>query len=332
MKEIWVIVEHFDAVIKEVSFEALNAAKTLAARTEARVTAVWLGSGENFTADALFHHGADKVLILKNPGLTHYTNSGYRAALRQAVAGGAPDTVLLAATSHGKDLAPALAAELGAGLATDCIAVETNGAAQGGLLVKRPVYAGKAVSTVAFEPAAMRIITLRPNVFRGGGPDTGRAGEVEIRDITLEPNALLLNVREIVRETGKNLDITEARIVVSGGMGMQNPENFKLIEELAASLGAAVGASRPVVDNGWRPYSNQVGQTGRTVTPDLYIACGISGAVQHLAGMSSSKNIVAVNKDPNAPIFSVADYAIVGDVLEVLPVLTREFTNVLQSR
>ncbi|MFQ5673340.1 MAG: electron transfer flavoprotein subunit alpha/FixB family protein [Nitrospinales bacterium] len=331
MKEIWVIVEHLDGAIKEVSFEALNAAASLAGGSEGRVTAVWLGSGEDFTADPLFHHGADKVLILRNPGLADYTNSGYRAALQQAVAGGAPETILLAATSCGKDLAPALAAELGAGLATDCIALRADDTAQGGLVVKRPVYAGKAVSTMVFEPSVVRVITLRPNVFRGAGPDTARAGEVETRDIDLDSSALILKIREIVRETGKTLDITEARIVVSGGMGMQNPENFKLIEELAGVLGAAVGASRPVVDNGWRPYSNQVGQTGRTVTPDLYIACGISGAVQHLAGMSSSKHIVAINKDPNAPIFSVADYAIVGDVLEVLPILTREFANVLKS-
>jgi electron transfer flavoprotein alpha subunit len=170
---------------------------------------------------------------------------------------------------------------------------------------------------------------LRPNVFRGPGLDSSRSGEIETIDVQLPVDELVLKIKEVVRETGEALDITETRVVVSGGLGMQEAENFKLLKDLARVLGGAVGASRPVVDNQWRNYSNQVGQTGRTVSPDLYIACGISGAVQHLGGMSTSKCIVAINKDPHAPIFSVADYGIVGDALEILPLLTQEFTRVL---
>jgi electron transfer flavoprotein alpha subunit len=172
------------------------------------------------------------------------------------------------------------------------------------------------------------LITLRPNVFRGiEGANINNSGVVNKQDIILPDFSQI--VGSLIREVGVELDITEARIIVSGGLGMQDPKNFKLLEELAAVLGAAVAASRPVVDNGWQEYTRQVGQTGRTVSPDLYIACGISGAVQHLAGMSSSRCIVAINSDPHAPIFSVADYGIVGDVLKIVPLLTQEFKNIL---
>ncbi|MFQ5715509.1 MAG: electron transfer flavoprotein subunit alpha/FixB family protein [Nitrospinales bacterium] len=318
--EIWAVVEHADGAVKEVTYEVLNAARTLADGGGGRVTAVCLGGEEDIALEPLFRYGANRVLFLRHDQLANYTNAGYRAALLSSFEGNCPELILLAATIHGKELAPGLAAELGGGLATDCVAVEMD--KDRGLTVKRPVFAGKAVSTICFGDSVPKIITLRPNVFRGAGEDASRTGEVEVREVSAI--SLRVKVKEVIREVGGNLDISEARIVVSGGMGMQKPENFKLIEDLAEVLGAAVGASRPVVDGGWRPYSNQVGQTGRTVTPDLYVACGISGAVQHLAGMSSSKNIVAINKDPNAPIFSVADYGILGDVLEVLPILTQE--------
>ena len=193
------------------------------------------------------------------------------------------------------------------------------------------MYAGKAVSTLRFAGKHSHIVTLRPNIFRDSEERPASAGEKVIINPEIPKSALLLQIKEIVKETGCSLDISEARIVVSGGLGMQGPENFKLLEDLADVLGAAVGASRPVVDNKWRNYSNQVGQTGRTVAPDLYIACGISGAVQHLAGMSSSRFIVAINKDASAPIFSVADYGIVGDALEILPLLTEQFKLALEK-
>ena len=327
MKETWVIIEHYGGSIKEVSFEILNAARMLSDKTGELVTAVCLVGNKNIKVEPLFHYGADKILILENPCLAQYTNSGYKAALVPEIEKDSPGAVLLAATSQGKDLAPSIAARLNRSLATDCVAIDLDGVAKI-LTVERPVYGGKVISKVALDSTP--ILTLRPNIFRGIGPNTIRSGEVEFRELVLGDDAVLLKIKEISREIGGSLDITEARIVVSGGLGMQNKENFKLIEELANVLGAAVGASRPVVDSGWRPYSNQVGQTGRTVAPDLYIACGISGAIQHLAGMSSSRYIVAINRDPNAPIFSVADYGIVGDVLEVLPLLTQEFRKISQ--
>ena len=214
-------------------------------------------------------------------------------------------------------------------MATDCISIEVG--EQGEIIVRRPVYAGKALSHLILQGSGPHILSLRPNIFRGSSPDTSRIGKVELLDLKIPDDQLVLKIQDVVRETGSQLDVTEARVIVSGGLGMQQPENFKLLEDLAQVLQGAVGASRPVVDNGWRKYSNQIGQTGRTVQPDLYIACGISGAVQHLAGMSAAKCIVAINKDANAPIFSVADYGIVGDALEILPLITEEFRRVLDS-
>ncbi|MBI5426778.1 MAG: electron transfer flavoprotein subunit alpha/FixB family protein [Nitrospinae bacterium] len=364
-KDIWVIVEHADGAAKAVTHEVLNAARGLSASSGGKTVAVYLGAeAVQAELDSLAHHGADAVLFLKGPALAQYTCAGYLAALSPAIRENPPALVAMGATVHGKELSAGLSAQFDAGLATDCISLEWDGGQN--LRVRRPVYAGKAISTVTFAENVLPILTLRPNVFRAGQPPGGDAAmtltrspkcespqpplqggavpasasagggvgssgtlTVTTRNLDLPESSLLTRVTEAVKETGTALDITEARILVSGGLGMQSPDNFKLLEELAAVLGGAVGASRPVVDKGWRKYSNQVGQTGRTVTPDLYIACGISGAVQHLAGMSSSKCIVAVNKDPNAPIFSVADYGIVGDVLQVVPLLTQEFRKIL---
>lgn len=330
-KLIFAIVEHAEGVVKPVSLEILHAARQLADQTGGQVQAVCLGlQGESESdCQSFIQYGADRVLILRHSHLARYTVSAYLETLLSAIQSRHPEILLLPATNHGKELAAALSARLKTGLATDCISLEVDSTE--GLKVRRPVNSGKAISTLVYDSTRPQIATLRANVFRGPGPDPSRTGEVECLDVKVEENSLAIRVKDIVQETGKSLDIAEARIVVSGGLGMQNAENFKLLEDLAKVLGAAVGASRPVVDDGWRKYSNQVGQTGRTVSPDLYIACGISGSVQHLAGMSSSKCIVAINKDPHAPIFTVADYGIVADVLEVLPLLTAEFRKVLQA-
>lgn len=329
IKRVGVVVELGDGEIKPVSFEVLHAARTLADSMAGQVDAFCLCDHEPPRAGDLIGYGADRVLVLKHPRFRMFTAEAWRTALEPVVRHHNPVAIFFAATNHGKELAASLAAKLEVGLATDCIGI---GPWEGNeFRVRRPVYAGKAHATLVFHPPGPHILSLRPNVFRGPGPDPARTGEIERVDAEFSSAELVLQIKQVVKEAGEHLDITEARVVVSGGLGMQGPENFKLLEDLARVLGGAVGASRPVVDNGWRNYSNQVGQTGRTVSPDLYIACGISGAVQHLAGMSSSKCIVAINKDPNASIFSVADYGIVGDALEVLPLLTAEFKKVLRA-
>jgi electron transfer flavoprotein alpha subunit len=329
---IFAIVEHAEGSIKPVSLEVIHAARQLADQAGGQVTALCLGGEDlaKINSDIIFHYGADRVLLFRNARLTRYTTSAYLEALLPEIRTRKPELLLLPATNQGKELAAALSAKLKTGLATDCISLDLD--STGGVKARRPVNAGKAISTLIYDSSRPQIATLRANVFRADEPDTSRTGDIETVDVQMESLSLEMQLKDIAREAGKQLDITEARIVVSGGLGMQNAYNFKLLDALAEVLGAAVGASRPVVDDGWRQYSNQVGQTGRTVAPDLYIACGISGAVQHLAGMSSSKCIVAINKDPHAPIFSVADYGIVGDVLEVLPLLTEEFRKVLSTK
>lgn len=325
-KRIWVLVEWLEGEVKPVSLEAIHAGKLLAEQTGASVTAVLFGGPAAVCPEEIRTSGVGQILLIRHAGLEHHNSPAMVEALAAQVEADRPEVIVMGATNHGKELAPALAAKLGVGLATDCIQFEVEG---GVLKARRPVYAGKAHLTFEFGNHKPPILTLRPNVFRAAAAGPSDPAPVEEIDAAIPDNALRLQIKQVVKAAGHKLDITEARIIVSGGMGMQKPENFRLLEELAEVLGAAVGASRPVVDNGWREYSDQVGQTGRTVSPDLYIACGISGAVQHLAGMSSSRCIVAINKDPNAPIFDVADYGIVGDALEILPVLTQEFKKAL---
>jgi electron transfer flavoprotein alpha subunit len=327
-KDIWVVIEHSNGTVKPVSLEAVHAARQLSSKSKGQVKAVYLCAQGGDGVQAVARSGVDQVLMIVDPELENYSSSRYLTALVGCMGDSPPSVILLPATNHGKELASALASSLGSGLATDCIGLDFTESS--GIKVQRPVYGGKASSSLEFSGPEPVIITLRPNAFRpDAAPEAKEASIIEHSPQWTE-RSLLLHLKDIVKGSG-TLDITEARIVVSGGLGMQGPENFHLLEELADVLGAAVGASRPVVDNGWRDYSNQVGQTGRTVGPDLYIACGISGAVQHLAGMSSSKCIVAINKDPHAPIFEVADYGIVGDALQILPILTRELKNEVQA-
>jgi electron transfer flavoprotein alpha subunit len=276
-------------------------------------------------SDLFIQSGADEVRLLKHPDLKTYIHENYACALRKEFEKTPVDYLFLPATNNGKELSAVLSAELGVGVATDCISLSVT--EEGALKAVRPVSSGKALSAIRLRGKKPYIFTLRPNIFRDANVPKFRSGDFIVHDIEL-PDFSILS-RDLVMKVGSKLDITEARILVSGGLGMQGPENFYILEDLAEVLGGAVGASRPVVDNGWRDYSNQVGQTGRTVSPDLYFACGISGSVQHLAGMSSSKCIVAINTDPQANIFAVADYGIVGDVLKIVPSLTREFKKLL---
>ena len=322
-----VVIEHDQEGFKPVSLEVISAARKLADQVSGKVVVFYLCLEADEQVDLFIQYGADEVRLLQHPDLNTYIHENYGFALTRELEKSSVDYLFLPATNNGKELSAVLSAQLGVGVATDCISLSVWG--EGDVESVRPVSAGKALSTVRFKGKKPYILTLRPNVFREADSPISRPGEVFKEDIQLPEFSR--QAQQLVKKVGSQLDITEARIVVSGGLGMQGPENFKLLEELAEVLRGAVGASRPVVDNGWREYSNQVGQTGRTVSPDLYIACGISGSVQHLAGMSSSRCIVAINTDPNAPIFSVADYGIVGDVLKVVPALTREFKTVLVS-
>ncbi len=317
-----VFIEEREGRIKKTSLEALSAARKLADQLQEQVTAVRLGAGDS--SENLSHYGADKILCAQSELLASYSTEGFCAALIEAVKQIGPRFILSAASAMGRDLMPRVAARLGVGLAQDCIAAEIVGDQE--LECIRPIYAGKAYAKVRLlmSPA---IATLRPNVFPVGEADTTR--NAETASFTPELNAE--NIRASVKETkpssGQKVELTEANIIVSGGRGMKGPENFPIIEQLADAFGGAMGASRAAVDAGWIDQQHQVGQTGKTVSPTLYVACGISGAIQHLAGMSSSKFIVAINKDPEAPIFNVADYGIVGDLFEVVPALTQAIKN-----
>ncbi len=320
--KILAVLEQRDGVLKRSAFETVSAAFKIASELNLEAEAVVVGN-EISNINDIGNYGISKVVHLKNADLANYSSSGYRDAIVNYATEVDADYIMLANTSLGKDLAPRLAVKIGAGCLMDCVKLDTT---SGELTATRPVYAGKALVDVKFN-SGKKVITIRPNVFKAQSTDDSSV-EVTVKEVS-SPN-LKTRVVEFKKSEGK-LDVAEADIIVSGGRGMKGAEHFNLIEELADSLGAAVGASRAVVDAGWRPHGEQVGQTGKTVSPSLYVACGISGAIQHLAGMSSSKYIVAINKDKDAPIFNIADYGIVGDVFEILPALTEEIKKVKQG-
>jgi electron transfer flavoprotein alpha subunit len=321
--DVLVFLESHRGAVKRAALEALGEGGRLAARTGGRLGAVVVGSGAAARAQELA--GLHTVYRSEDPLFDTLTIEAFRGALSAAIEDFAPALFLLAATPAGREIAPLAAHRLGTAVAADAIGLEPG---EGSLSVRRPIYAGKAIATYRCPLPA--VVTLRPNTAkqeeRSGPPP--RVVELPAPD----PGALKARVVETRMAPGADrIELTEADIVVSGGRGLRGPENFALLEELGKTLGAAVGASRAVCDAGWRPHSDQVGQTGKTVCPKLYIACGISGAIQHLAGMSSSKCIVAINKDPAAPIFQAADYGIVGDVFEVLPVLNEKLKGHLSG-
>ena len=311
-----VFIEQRDGRVRSVSREALGEAARLAATLGGPVVGVCAAASDPGLA-ALGAAGADRVLLAVHPAFTLYDGAGYAKVVAAAAKVVQPQVVLFGASAMGRDLAPRVAGRLGLGLATDCTALAAEG---GRLVATRPVYAGKAIQKVAF-PGSPALASLRPKVFAPIARD-GMSAAVEPLALDFDPAASRARVARVTAAGPGKVDVTEAEIVVSGGRGLKGPEHFHLIEELAEVLGASVGASRAVVDAGWRPHAEQVGQTGKTVSPKLYVAVGISGAIQHLAGMTSSRCIVAINKDPEAPIFKVADYGVVGDLFEVVPALT----------
>jgi electron transfer flavoprotein alpha subunit len=315
MAGILTFAEHRDGALRRASLEAVSEAKRLSAALGGPVTAVVIGSGVEGLAAELGAYGADVVHVFDQPELGHYATEPFARALAQAAQESGATAVLVPFTAMGKDLAPRVAARLKAGLVSDCVSLTAK---DGKLEARRPVYAGKAYATVTWKGGPF-LASLRPNVFALGTRDAAHAATVKKGSVDASARA---RVAKVEAASAGKVELTEAQVIVSGGRGLKGPENFHLVESLAAAFGAAVGASRAVVDAGWVDHQMQVGQTGKTVSPTLYIACGISGAIQHLAGMSSSKVIVAINKDADAPIFKVANYGLVGDVFEILPRLT----------
>ena len=317
---ILVIADYRGDNVKRITFEMLRAARQLATAAGGAVTAAVIGHGLSASvAGPLGQAGADEVILAESADLADYAVESYTDALQQVIDKASPSVVIMAASPRGRDVSPRIAARLGVALASDVTAIEASG---GQIVVTRPVFSGNAIASVALETTPA-IVTLRAGSYPPAELTAGRSAKVTQLPVNIEyaPGARAVEFKEVKSERP---DVTEASVVVAGGRGMGAPEHFDKIEELADLLGAAVGASRAVVDAGWRPYGEQVGQTGKTISPKLYIACGISGAIQHLVGMKTSKYIVAINKDPEAPIFKVADYGIVGDVFTVLPLLTAE--------
>jgi len=317
---ILVFIEERDGKIKKPSLEALYAARKLADQLGEQVTALRISAAGD-ASENLASYGADKIVCASHDLLKAYSAEAFSAALAQFVKTEPPRFILGSASAMGKDFLPRAAAKLGVGLAQDCIELNIIDGKQ--LECVRPIYAGKAYAKIRLLMAPA-IATLRPNVFSLGAPDAGRSAETATFTPELGADNVRASVREVKAAAGQKLELTEANIIVSGGRGMKGPENFPIVEKLADALGGAMGASRAAVDAGWISHTHQVGQTGKTVSPTMYVACGISGAIQHLAGMSSSKYIVAINKDTEAPILSIADYGIVGDLFEIVPALTEE--------
>jgi electron transfer flavoprotein alpha subunit len=327
-KGIWVFAEVKDGNIRKITFELLSQGRKIAGKTGEELVAVLLGSGVEKLTDRLAEY-ADRVFWVDDPALARYTTDAYATVLTNLLKEHQPSIFLCGSTVTGKDLSPRIATRLQTGLATDCTGISVGD--DGVMIARRPVYAGKAFIDVTYPAGRPQMASVRPNVLEMVQPEGGKKGSVVKVEVKIDPASLRTAVLEVVKSAAARVDLTEAQIIVSGGRGMKGAENFKVLEELADAIRATVGASRAAVDSGWRDHGDQVGQTGKVVTPNLYIACGISGAIQHLAGMGSSKIIVAINKDPDAPIFQKADYGIVEDLFKVIPVLTEEFKKLLSE-
>jgi electron transfer flavoprotein alpha subunit len=320
MPGIFAFAEARDGEVRQVAHEVVTAARRVADQKGEEVHAVVFGgAGVGGGADQLGRYGADSVFVAESDALARYSPEGYTTLAVDFIREHGCSVAVFPATAMGKDLAPRVAARLGVGYAAECTDLDVE---VGKLVATRPRFAGKVFSRESFaaDPA---VLSIRPNVFTA--VESPKSGAVQSIDVSLDAADFGAVVREIRAAAGEKLDVGEAPVVISGGRGLRDPESFRLLEELAEAFGnAAVGASRAVVDAGWRPHAEQVGQTGKTVAPTLYFAIGISGAIQHLAGMRTSRFIVAINKDPEAPIFKVADYGIVGDLFEIVPRLTAE--------
>jgi electron transfer flavoprotein alpha subunit len=328
-KGIWVIAEQSEGTVRKVAFEILSQARKMADTLGEELCAVIMGDSVESLADQFAPYGADKVYVVEGDALKEYTTGAYTKALVDLVKQHEPSIVLGGATVTGKDFFPRVAARLDTGLAVDCTDIKLGEGNQ--FVATRPMYAGKAYAEVGFSDATPKMASIRPNVLIPSEPDSSRTAEIVKVTPEIGPDDVKTKIVEVKKMASETVDLTEAEIIVAGGRGMKGPENFKLLENLAEILNATVGASRAAVDAGWKDQSDQVGQTGKVVSPNLYVAAGISGAIQHFAGMGTSKVIVAINKDPEAVIFSKCDYGICDDLFKVVPKLTEEIKKLKQD-
>ncbi|RLC44031.1 MAG: electron transfer flavoprotein subunit alpha [Candidatus Coatesbacteria bacterium] len=320
-KDVWVFCEQEGGRIANVTFELLGKGRELADRLACRLCAVLLGHDVSDLAKPLFHYGADRVYLVEDKLLTPYRTGPFARAFVSLVRKYRPEIVLIGGTTCGRDLAGAVATRLETGLTADCTGLQIADDGRN-MLQTRPAFGGNIMAQIRCERRRPQMATVRPKVMEMPTPDEARTGELLREKLAIEDDEILTTVLEFIKSEGEDVNLVDADIIVSGGRGLGKPENFSVVRELAKVLGGVVGASRAAVDAGWIPYPHQVGQTGKTVRPKLYVACGISGAIQHLAGMRTSDVIVAINKDPEAPIFKVATYGIVGDLFQVVPKLT----------
>lgn len=323
-KDLWVFIEtKEDGSAKKVGLELLNPGKDMAKKQGGELAAIVIGNNIDAAIDAASRYGADKVIAVEGEEYKDYSTDAYMTAISKLVEKYGPTSMLIGATNNGRDLGPRIACHLQTGLTADCTSLDID-EETGNVAWTRPAFGGNLMATIMCPEQRPQLGTVRPGVFKMTEVSEGNA-EVIREDIHVAPENIRTQILELIREMdAETIDLEGAQIIVSGGRGVKSSEGFAPIKELAKVLGATVGASRAAVDSGWISHAHQVGQTGKTVGPKLYIACGISGAIQHIAGMSSSDRIIAINKDPDAPIFGMADYGIVGDLFEVLPVLTAE--------
>lgn len=331
-KGVYVFAQQVDNEISSIAFELLGKAKDLANDLNADVTAVLIGSDVKGLADQLAEYGADKVIVVDDPELKNYRTEPYAHALASVINKYKPEIMLVGATAIGRDLGPRVSARVATGLTADCTVLEIGdfplqavpGQEQlhNQLLMTRPAFGGNTIATIACPYNRPQMATVRAGVMQKIEPIKGAKAVVEEFNPGFTPDNKYVEILDIVKSVAETVDIMDAKILVSGGRGVGSPENFKILEDLAAVLGGTVSCSRAVVDSGWKPKDLQVGQTGKTVRPNVYFAIGISGAIQHVAGMEESDIIIAINKDADAPIFDVADYGVVGDLNKIVPKLT----------
>ena len=329
-KGVWVFIEQKNGKVQSVSYELLGKSQDLAKKLNCQVSGVLIGNNLEDQVDELFWRGADNIYLVQAPEIANFQDEPYTRILVELIKKHKPEILLCGATNIGRSLISRVAVNIKTGLTADCTGLDID-PAKNILLQTRPAFGGNIMATIISPNYRPQMATVRHKVMQPMEPDKKRKGKLIKENFDISLYSSRTKLLDIVEEIESLVNLAEADIIVSGGRGMGGPENFKLLEELAHVLGAAVGASRAAVDSGWMPYSHQVGQTGRTVAPKIYIACGISGQIQHLVGMQSSKIIVAINKDPEAPIFKVATYGIVGDLFQVVPALTKKFKEALRK-